>query len=79
MGPSMRIFGKSTAALPRRISYGLSDLRGDVFGGLTFFDFSRFDFSRTQYIDDTAAVIISELIGAAMAARLRTIVIAGLL
>ena len=40
--------------------------------------FSIFDFSRTQYIDDTAAVIISDLIGAAMSARQRTIVIAGL-
>ena len=40
--------------------------------------FSIFDFSRTVYIDDTAGVIISELIGAAMAARHRTIVIAGL-
>ena len=40
--------------------------------------FSIFDFSRTEFIDDTAGVIISELIGAAMAARSRTIVIAGL-
>ncbi len=40
--------------------------------------FSIFDFSRTVYIDDSAAVIISELIGVAMAARHRTIVIAGL-
>ena len=40
--------------------------------------FSIFDFSRTVYIDDTASVIISELIGVAVAARSRTIVIAGL-
>ena len=40
--------------------------------------FSIFDFSRTENIDDTAAVIISELIGVVMAARSRTIVIAGL-
>ena len=40
--------------------------------------FSIFDFSRTVYIDDTASVIISELIGVAVAARFRTIVIAGL-
>ena len=40
--------------------------------------FSIFDFSRTEYIDDTAAVIVSELIGVAIAARNRTIVIAGL-
>ena len=40
--------------------------------------FSIFDFSRTVFIDDTAGVIISELIGTAMAARSRTIVIAGL-
>ena len=40
--------------------------------------FSIFDFSRTEFVDDTAGVIISELIGAAMAARSRTIVIAGL-
>ena len=40
--------------------------------------FSIFDFSRTVYIDDSAAVVISELIGVAMAASNRTIVIAGL-
>ena len=40
--------------------------------------FSIFDFSRTAYIDDSAAVIISELIGVALAARSRTIVIAGM-
>ena len=40
--------------------------------------FSIFDFSRTEYIDDTASFIISELIGVAVAARSRTIVIAGL-
>ena len=40
--------------------------------------FSIFDFSRTMYIDDSAAVAISELIGLAMAARNRTIVIAGM-
>ena len=40
--------------------------------------FSIFDFSRTEYIDDTASVIISELIGVAVAASSRTIVIAGL-
>ena len=40
--------------------------------------FSIFDFSRTVYIDDSAAVIISELIGVAMAEHQRTIVIAGL-
>ena len=39
---------------------------------------SIFDFSRTVYIDDSAAVTISELIGVVMAARHRTIVIAGL-
>ena len=40
--------------------------------------FSIFDFSRTMYIDDSAAVTISELVGLAMAARNRTIVIAGM-
>ena len=40
--------------------------------------FSIFDFSRTLYIDDSAAVIISELIGVAVAARSRTIIIAGM-
>lgn len=40
--------------------------------------FSIFDFSRTMYIDDSAAIIISELISLSMAARNRTIVIAGL-
>ena len=40
--------------------------------------FSIFDFSRTEYIDDSAAIIISELIGVAVAARSRTIVIAGM-
>ena len=40
--------------------------------------FSIFDFSRTEYMDDTASVIISELIGVAVAARSRTIVVAGL-
>ena len=39
---------------------------------------SIFDFSNTEYIDDSAAVTISELLGFAMAARSRTIVIAGL-
>lgn len=42
------------------------------------YQFSIFDFSRTLYIDDSAAVIISELIGVALAARSRTIVIAGM-
>lgn len=40
--------------------------------------FSIFDFSRTVYVDDSAAVIISELIGVAVAAGSRTIVIAGM-
>lgn len=40
--------------------------------------FSIFDFSRTVYIDESAAVILSELIGVAMAARARTIIISGM-
>ena len=39
--------------------------------------FSIFDLSRTQYVDDSAAVIISELISIAMARHTRTIIIAG--
>ena len=31
----MRVVGMPSFAVPRRINYGLSDLRGDVFGGLT--------------------------------------------
>ena len=34
-GLSKGVAGRLTTALPRRIDYGLSDLRGDVFGGLT--------------------------------------------
>ena len=39
---------------------------------------SIFDFSNTEYIDDSASVIISELIGVAVASGSRTIVIAGM-
>lgn len=49
-------------------------LRPDIRGH----QFSIFDMSRTVYIDDSAAVIISELTGIVMARRSRTIIIAGM-
>ena len=49
-------------------------LRPDIRGH----QFSIFDLSRTQYVDDSAAVIISELISIAMARHTRTIIIAGM-
>lgn len=49
-------------------------LRPDIRGH----QYSIFDLSRTLYIDDSAAVIISELISIAMARHTRTIIIAGM-
>lgn len=49
-------------------------LRPDIRGH----QFSIFDMSRTQYVDDSAAIIINELITVAMARQSRTIIIAGM-
>ena len=49
-------------------------LRPDIRGH----QFSFFDLSRTEFIDDSAAVIISELVAMAMARHTRTIIIAGM-
>lgn len=40
--------------------------------------FSIFDLSRTEYVDDSAAVIISELVSIATVRHTRTIIIAGM-
>ena len=49
-------------------------LRADIRGH----QFSIFDMSRTVYMDDSAAVMMGDLVGVAMARQSRTIVIAGM-
>lgn len=49
-------------------------LRPDIRGH----QYSIFDLSRTRYVDDSAAVIIGELVSIAMARHTRTIIIAGM-
>ena len=60
-----------TVASARELSRILRlDIRGH--------QYSIFDMSRTVYLDDSAAVMIGDLVGVAMARQARTIVIAGL-
>ena len=62
---------RATIASARELSRVLRpDIRGH--------QYSIFDLSRTSYIDDSAAVIISELVSVALDRHTRTIIIAGM-